>query len=317
MMDAKPKRLCCASSLKSDRLRGTVTRRRCAPLRLCPLHAAPHAVLTMTTHSRRVFAVLRHAASLVVGCPLRASPVTGNGPFAFLCKEVCPPRVLCSGSFFPRFTSTAPVVRIPRPRYVVSRGFAGFCAWTSVPAPGPASASPAVIENTSSTLDRVLCPPTLWQKRSKWCTMWTRAVHSGRSGRGLEKRLAKRSSSSMPRTGGRRRGSGNSNGNGGNNVVNGVSKRKAVEENHKWLGSISHMHRPTKDDMLAAATGFFQRLRIRTKWSLIRQMRPYNWEDVSAFFSWLFIGHLLWILLGTTTFMSVAILLLNTVFAQG
>lgn len=82
------------------------------------------------------------------------------------------------------------------------------------------------------------------------------------------------------------------------------------------MDRISHIHRPTKDEMLAAATGFFQRLRIRTKWTMIRQMRPYNWDDLSAFFSWLLLGQVLWIVLGTTTFVSLTILLVNTVFAQ-
>ena len=80
---------------------------------------------------------------------------------------------------------------------------------------------------------------------------------------------------------------------------------------------ISHIHRPTKDEMLAAATGAWQRLRIRTKWSLIRQMRPYSLEDITAFFSWLLLGHVVWIVVGTTTFLSVAIFLVNSVFAQG
>jgi distribution and morphology protein 31 len=80
---------------------------------------------------------------------------------------------------------------------------------------------------------------------------------------------------------------------------------------------VSHIHRPTKDEMLAAATGAWQRFRIRTKWSLIRQMRPYSMEDIGAFFSWLLLGHIVWIVVGTTTFLSVAIFLVNTVVAQG
>jgi distribution and morphology protein 31 len=80
---------------------------------------------------------------------------------------------------------------------------------------------------------------------------------------------------------------------------------------------VSHIHRPTKDEMLAAATGAWQRLRIRTKWSLIRQMRPYSLEDIGAFFSWLLLGHVVWVVVGTTTFLSVAIFLVNSVSAQG
>lgn len=83
------------------------------------------------------------------------------------------------------------------------------------------------------------------------------------------------------------------------------------------LGRIAHIHRPTKDEMLAAATGIFQRLRIRMKWTLIRQMRPYNLEDIAAFLQWLLVGHIIWVLVGTTTFFSIVLYLANTVSAQG
>ena len=45
-------------------------------------------------------------------------------------------------------------------------------------------------------------------------------------------------------------------------------------------------------------------------------MRPFNADDISAFFSWFLLGHVLWIILGTTTFFSLAIFTANTVFAQ-
>lgn len=93
------------------------------------------------------------------------------------------------------------------------------------------------------------------------------------------------------------------------------------QEPEQWYvnmkNPIAHLHRPTKDEMLAAATGFFERLRIRTKWSMIRQMRPYTVDEIGAFFSWLLVGQLVWILLGTTTFMSLMLFLVNTVSAQG
>ena len=96
------------------------------------------------------------------------------------------------------------------------------------------------------------------------------------------------------------------------------TKEADAEAHHPGvLERISHIHKPTKDAMLAAANSAWQRLRIRTKWSLIRQMRPYNLEDIGAFFSWLFLGHVIWIVVGTTTFMSLAIFLVNSVFAQG
>lgn len=83
------------------------------------------------------------------------------------------------------------------------------------------------------------------------------------------------------------------------------------------LGRIAQIHRPTKDQMLAAASGMFERLRIRTKWALIRQMRPYNLEDMAALLQWLLVGHIIWIVVGTTTFFSIVLLLVNTVYAQG
>lgn len=79
----------------------------------------------------------------------------------------------------------------------------------------------------------------------------------------------------------------------------------------------NRFHRPTKEELLAAATGFWQRLRIRFKWLTIRSSRPFNSDDISAFFSWIIVGHVIWILVGTTTFFSLLILAVNTVFAQG
>lgn len=45
-------------------------------------------------------------------------------------------------------------------------------------------------------------------------------------------------------------------------------------------------------------------------------MRPFNADEIGAFFSWFLLGHVLWIILGTTTFVSLAIFAVNTVFAQ-
>ncbi len=83
------------------------------------------------------------------------------------------------------------------------------------------------------------------------------------------------------------------------------------------LPKISHIQRPSKEELLAAATGFWSRLKVRFKWFSIRSGRPFNIDEISAFFSWILLGHVLWIILGTTTFFSLAILAVNTVFAQG
>ncbi|KAI9745467.1 MAG: Mitochondrial distribution and morphology protein 31, mitochondrial precursor [Claussenomyces sp. TS43310] len=75
-------------------------------------------------------------------------------------------------------------------------------------------------------------------------------------------------------------------------------------------------HRPTKEEILAAATGFWSRLRVHFKWFSIRSVRPFNVDDWSAFASWLMLGHIALILLGTTTFFSILIFAINTVVAQ-
>ena len=82
------------------------------------------------------------------------------------------------------------------------------------------------------------------------------------------------------------------------------------------LPHIPQIHKPTKEELLAAATGFWSRLKVRFKWFSIRSARPFNADEIGAFFSWFLLGHVLWIILGTTTFFSLAIFAVNTVFAQ-
>lgn len=83
------------------------------------------------------------------------------------------------------------------------------------------------------------------------------------------------------------------------------------------LPHMPHLHRPTKEELLAAATGFWSRLKVRFKWFSIRSVRPFNLDEMTALFSWVLLGHVVWIVVGTTTFFSLLILAINTVFAQG
>ncbi|KAK2741462.1 Mitochondrial distribution and morphology protein 31, mitochondrial precursor [Myotisia sp. PD_48] len=85
---------------------------------------------------------------------------------------------------------------------------------------------------------------------------------------------------------------------------------------HHLRDRLPHMHRPTKEELLAAATGFWSRLKVRFKWFSIRSVRPFTMDEIGAMISWVFLGHLIWIILGTTTFFSLVILAINTVFAQ-
>jgi mitochondrial distribution and morphology protein 31 len=93
-----------------------------------------------------------------------------------------------------------------------------------------------------------------------------------------------------------------------------------VQESYSYF-HLPHLpkmpHRPTKEEFLAAATGFWSRLRVRFKWFSIRSMRPWNIDDWSAFVSWFIMGHIVWVLIGTTTFFSLLIFTINTVVAQG
>ena len=63
--------------------------------------------------------------------------------------------------------------------------------------------------------------------------------------------------------------------------------------------SLPHPHRPTREDFLNIATGFWQRLRIRFKWFTVRSFRKFNADDISAFVTWFLMSHALWILIGT------------------
>ncbi|KAK6350797.1 Mitochondrial distribution and morphology protein 31, mitochondrial precursor [Orbilia javanica] len=93
-----------------------------------------------------------------------------------------------------------------------------------------------------------------------------------------------------------------------------IAKRAARD--HSFMERLPLIHRPSKEELLAAASSAWDRLRIRFKWLTIRQIRPFNMDEISAFFSWIILGNLAWIILGTTTFFSIGIWLVNTVFAQ-
>ncbi|CAG8653528.1 6117_t:CDS:2, partial [Ambispora leptoticha] len=74
--------------------------------------------------------------------------------------------------------------------------------------------------------------------------------------------------------------------------------------------------RPTKEELLANANGFFDRIMIRIKLLLMRQVRPFTMEDIMALFSWVFVGNTLFIVIGTTTFVSLILATANTLQFQ-
>lgn len=74
---------------------------------------------------------------------------------------------------------------------------------------------------------------------------------------------------------------------------------------------------PTKYELLNQARGFFQRLKIRIKYPLMKQMRPFTLNDITALFSWIFLGHTAWLLLGTTSFISLGLWAANSLQFEG
>ncbi|KAI8972235.1 mitochondrial distribution and morphology proteins-domain-containing protein [Trametes punicea] len=80
--------------------------------------------------------------------------------------------------------------------------------------------------------------------------------------------------------------------------------------------SLPHLQRPTRDDFLRAADGFWQRLRVRFRWATIRSFRRYNADEISAFFTWFLMSQTLWLFVGTTTFFSVVFATANSLRLQ-
>ncbi|EKD15591.1 hypothetical protein MBM_06219 [Drepanopeziza brunnea f. sp. 'multigermtubi' MB_m1] len=143
---------------------------------------------------------------------------------------------------------------------------------------------------------------------------WRREIHL--SARRRERGSAKRNKSSATHTPNTRK----SPPNGANHPQAAPIAKKTEtpvpDPNATGYLHLPHMHRPTKEELLAAATGFWSRLKMRFKWFSIRSARPWNVDDWSAFVSWFVLGNIVWVLVGTTTFFSLVILSINTVVAQ-
>ncbi|KAJ3981397.1 mitochondrial distribution and morphology protein family 31/32, partial [Lentinula detonsa] len=80
--------------------------------------------------------------------------------------------------------------------------------------------------------------------------------------------------------------------------------------------SLPQLHRPTQEDFLRVADGFWQRLRIRFKWFTIKSFRKFNADDISGIVTWILMSQTIWILVGTTTFLSVVFAIANSLRLQ-
>lgn len=63
--------------------------------------------------------------------------------------------------------------------------------------------------------------------------------------------------------------------------------------------SVPNIPKPTRDDLLRVADGFWQRARIRFRWFTIKSFRKFNADDISAFVTWFLMSQTIWILVGT------------------
>ncbi|KAH6629816.1 mitochondrial distribution and morphology protein-domain-containing protein [Boeremia exigua] len=82
------------------------------------------------------------------------------------------------------------------------------------------------------------------------------------------------------------------------------------------LPHVPHLYRPSKAELLAAASGFWSRMKVRFKWLTIRSNRNFNADELYALFSWILAAHVAWVILGTTTFFMLTVFLINTAFSQ-
>lgn len=73
---------------------------------------------------------------------------------------------------------------------------------------------------------------------------------------------------------------------------------------------------PSKEELLQLAQGFWTRLRIRFKWFTIRGFRRFNADDISAFFTLGGLGTVVFVIVGTTTAVSLVFSALNALSMQ-
>jgi hypothetical protein len=72
-----------------------------------------------------------------------------------------------------------------------------------------------------------------------------------------------------------------------------------------------------KAKLLESATGRLDRARIHLRYALTKSLRPWTLDDVFALSSWLFLSQTVFILVGTTTFVSLFLGAANSLKFQG
>ncbi|KAI9199384.1 mitochondrial distribution and morphology proteins-domain-containing protein [Polychytrium aggregatum] len=73
---------------------------------------------------------------------------------------------------------------------------------------------------------------------------------------------------------------------------------------------------PTRKQLLSAVPNFWPRFRLRLRLFLMGRIRPWKMDDILAMFSWIFVGNTVFILAGTTTFVSLFVFAINSLQFQ-
>lgn len=89
-----------------------------------------------------------------------------------------------------------------------------------------------------------------------------------------------------------------------------ASNRK-IRENQLYKRRLNERNR-----LLKETENIWGRLKIRLRWFLKKSTNPFNTDDIGALISWILVSHVLVFIIWTTTFVSLIIYLMNTVFAQ-
>lgn len=68
----------------------------------------------------------------------------------------------------------------------------------------------------------------------------------------------------------------------------------------------------SRKQFVAGSTSLLQTVQLNLKWLLMKQNRPFNADDFSAFVSWFVWSNIIWFVLGTTTFVSLIMYTIKT-----
>lgn len=98
-----------------------------------------------------------------------------------------------------------------------------------------------------------------------------------------------------------------------NNNINHLNDSKISKS--KVIESIKETE--IKATEITTQANFLQRIKGNIKWLLIRnKKRPFSKDEIGTLFSWLLISQIIWLILKTTTVLSLLLLTFNTVFAK-